>query len=58
MVCPDVQGEGSRVSLEHVQSTVLRRASVTIKHLHFQSILFKCHYCEFVVLSILGFSDF
>ena len=29
VVCPDVQGEGSRVSLEHLQSTVLRRASVT-----------------------------
>ena len=29
VVCPDVQDEGSRVSLEHLQSTVLRRASVT-----------------------------
>ena len=29
VVCPDVQGEGSRVSLEQLQSTVLRRASVT-----------------------------
>ena len=37
VVCPNGQGEGSRVSLENVQSTVLRRASV-IKHLHFQNI--------------------
>ena len=29
VVCPDLQSEGSRVSLEHLQSTVLRRASVT-----------------------------
>ena len=29
VIYPDVQGEGSRVSLEHVQSTVLRRASAT-----------------------------
>ena len=29
VVCPNVQGEGSIVSLEHLQSTVLRRASVT-----------------------------
>ena len=28
-VCPDEHGEGSRVSLEHLQSTVFRRASVT-----------------------------
>ena len=57
MVCPDGQGEGSRVSLQHLQSTVLWRASVN-KHLHFQNILSKCHYCEFIVLAILGFSDF
>ena len=24
------------------------------KHLHFQNILSKCHYCEFIVLAILG----
>ena len=29
VVCPDVKGEGFRVLLEHLQSTVLRRASVT-----------------------------
>ena len=29
MVCLDGQGEGSRVLLEHLQSTVLPRASVT-----------------------------
>ena len=29
MVCPDGHGEGSRVLLEHLQSIVLRRASVT-----------------------------
>ena len=29
VVCPDGRGEGYRVSLEHLQSTVLRRACVT-----------------------------
>ena len=28
------------------------------KNLHFQNILSKCHYCEFIVLAILEFSDF
>ena len=28
------------------------------KHLHFQNILSKRHYCAFIVLAILGFSDF
>ena len=57
VVCPDGHGEGSRVSLEHLQSTMLWKGFCNT-HLHFQHTLSKCHYCEFIVLAILGFPDF
>ena len=58
VVCPDGQGEGSRVSLEHLQSTVLRKASETNTSTFKIYVFSKYHYCEFIVLAILGFQIF
>ena len=57
VVCPDGQGEGSKIFAGAPAVNSITEGFCN-KHLHFQNILSKCHYCDFIVLAILGFLDF
>ena len=44
--------------LENFLSEALVTEGLCNKHLHFQNILSKCHYFEFIILATQGISDF